>query len=99
MWLTPGRTSGHNEIAPIFFTEGILRREVQSHRKTDYKPMMYMIKMFVQSNTTQQKVIFLFKYSKIIYPSQRPSHWPTVNFTEHLYIILSQAIINSFFSE
>ena len=47
MWLTPGRASGGEKYAPILFIntpeEGeCYGKEVQRHRKMDYKPLIYL---------------------------------------------------------
>ena len=49
MWLTPGRASGRKNSGPILFVntpgEGeCYEKEVLPHRKTDYKPMIYILK-------------------------------------------------------
>ena len=43
MWLTPGKASGRKKSAPIPFTD--THEEVQPHRKTDYKLMIYIVSM------------------------------------------------------
>ena len=48
MWFTPGRASGYTTLLQYSSTntpeEGeCYEEEVQPHRKTDYKPMIYII--------------------------------------------------------
>ena len=43
MWLTPGKASGRKNSAPILLIN--IHEEVQPHRKTDYKLMIYIVYM------------------------------------------------------